>query len=234
MGHTISFRVVFSLLVFASAGGWLAGCGGKATESADNGGSGLGGSPVVTPPSAGASNGGKSVGGASSMAGRAAAGGEASGGASGAGGVTSSGGGGMSAGASGAPSAGSGSGGPECAAGCLKLCQGGDCMCSCPSVSSITLACGSTQHEQQFKNSCSTAGDCFIAEHYTGCCRVTATGMNVMEKPSFDAFESRVCGGPPICDCAVDRLTTDDGKMSTRDANRGIACMGGVCRSSTL
>jgi hypothetical protein len=71
--------------------------------------------------------------------------------------------------------------------------------------------------------------DCFGAEHYTGCCRVTVVGLNVSQREGFAAWENDTCHGPPVCGCAVDTLTADDGKMIKRDMSYAVHCVAGKC-----
>jgi hypothetical protein len=101
-------------------------------------------------------------------------------------------------------------------------------MCSCPTT---TLRCGSTAqpYETAFQSACKIDDDCFGAEHYIGCCRVTVTGLNVSQREGFTKWEKDMCQSPPACGCAIDTLVTDDGKMIRREMSYAARCLAGKC-----
>lgn len=76
--------------------------------------------------------------------------------------------------------------------------------------------------------SCNTAADCFVAKHYTGCCRVEAIGLHVSEFSRFEANENR-CGGPPECGCCCDRVFGENGGSGAADTTITVDCVAGVC-----
>jgi hypothetical protein len=84
-----------------------------------------------------------------------------------------------------------------------------------------------------FNKSCTKASDCFLAEHWAGCCRLNAVGLNYIEMPRFLDFEAK-CGGPPPCGCCCDRVFTEDGMMLAPTANVGVDCVAGACVTKGL
>jgi hypothetical protein len=230
MAHAFDLRrTSFSLMAVVLPA--LASCGSTQHDVGYLGGGG-----------AGSSQGGAPSGGAA--AGSQASSGSVSGGHVGAGGSTvEQAGGGAAGSAETAGEAGQGGGAPPvggastaggagsltCDIGCVQLCEGGaGCMCSCPTTS---LTCVGASTEYNFPSRCTVDADCFVAEHYTGCCRVQATGLSVEAQTTFETFESSVCNGPPVCGCAVDQLTTDDGQVIQRNKSYAVKCMMGACKS---
>lgn len=114
--------------------------------------------------------------------------------------------------------------------GCIQLCEAGLCNCACPTTG---LKCWGniSQDEVSFSSACSGDDDCFGAEHYTGCCRVAVVGLNAQQQDAFAQWESETCQSPPTCGCAIDTLTTDDGKMIGRDATYAARCVAGTCET---
>jgi hypothetical protein len=100
---------------------------------------------------------------------------------------------------------------------------------------STTLRCWSDfQDAYVFSRTCTQKSDCFVAAHWMGCCNQRAIGMNVSEQSRFDSFAG-VCGGPPVCGCCCDRVTTDDGTtVAVGSAAFAVDCVAGICRSSLL
>jgi len=192
-----------------------------------SGGANQGGTAMAGGDAGAVSRAGSAAAGANSVAGSPTDGGTSSAGASS---------GGMAAiadagspGESGAASVG-GAASTSCDEGCVKLCEAGLCMCSCPSTS---LKCPSAvqPNEVSFSSNCKVDGDCFGAEHYTGCCRVSVVGLNVSQREGFTLWEKDTCQSPPVCGCAVDTLTADDGKMIKREMSYAVRCVAGKCAS---
>jgi hypothetical protein len=96
-----------------------------------------------------------------------------------------------------------------------------------------TLRCANTAQavERTFQTSCKVDDDCFGAEHYVGCCRVTVAGINASQREGFTKWEKDTCHSPPICDCGIDTLVTDDGKMIRREVSYALRCADGKCAS---
>jgi hypothetical protein len=89
---------------------------------------------------------------------------------------------------------------------------------------------GSSASAYVFDKSCSQKSDCFVADHYRGCCNLHAIGLNVAEQSRFDSFEMS-CGGAPPCDCCCDRVTVEDGKSVDAATKPDVDCVGGVCKT---
>lgn len=114
------------------------------------------------------------------------------------------------------------------------VCIHGASECPAPDggVVTETLTCWSRSDTSAFAKSCTTERDCFVADHWAGCCHIEAVGLNVTEKDAFTAFEA-ACGGAPACGCCCDRTTTDDGMTVSSGATVSVACVSGVCTTKT-
>jgi hypothetical protein len=89
---------------------------------------------------------------------------------------------------------------------------------------------GNTPMFPMFDKTCTVAADCVTALHMINCCgTLTAIGINVAEKPAFDAAESTCQMQYPGCGCAQFPTTTEDGKMSMDDNQIQVACSNGQC-----
>jgi hypothetical protein len=230
----LNFRVTLGLTIALVVTAGTGACSSRQNDVAFSqggdqamGGSGTQAGSGTAGASAGATaQAGSGAAGANNDAGGPAAGGKGSGGASAAGTA------GVSAGSSGEAGAASvgGAASASCDEGCTDLCEGGMCMCSCPT---ITLTCPNQVQtlEQWFSSACKVDDDCFGAEHYVGCCRVSVVGLNVSQREGFAAWEKDTCHNPPVCGCAIDTLTTEDGKMIKREMSYAVHCVAGKCAS---
>lgn len=211
----------------------LVAAGGACSSRENENASGQGGN-ALTGGSAnhGGANAGGGSAGAVSQAGSAAAGVHSVAGASFAGGTSAGGSASGAAGSSGESGAASvgGASSTNCDEGCVPLCEGGVCTCSCPTTP-LTCANAAQPNETSFSSACAIDGDCFGAEHYIGCCLVSVVGLNASQRVGFTQWETDACKSPPVCGCAVDRLTTDDGKMIGRDMSYAVRCVAGKCAS---
>jgi len=79
--------------------------------------------------------------------------------------------------------------------------------------------------------SCRTAADCFVAKHYTGCCRVQAIGLHVSEFSRFQAFETS-CGGIPPCGCCCDTIFAEGGGSGSANTAIAVDCVAGACQTT--
>src|SRR2546430_15677212 len=72
------------------------------------------------------------------------------------------------------------------------------------SPTSVELTCES--HGTTFpllEKACTTAADCFIAQHMISCCgTMVAIGFNVSSKPAFTSSERKCDAAYPGCGCA--------------------------------
>lgn len=91
-----------------------------------------------------------------------------------------------------------------------------------------TLACWSRTGSSDFAKSCIADRDCFVAAHWTGCCRIEAIGLNAAENDAFTAFET-TCGGAPACGCCCDTTVAEDGKTVPPGTTAIVACVSGAC-----
>jgi hypothetical protein len=99
-------------------------------------------------------------------------------------------------------------------------------------TSTVELKCFSgSQTPHTFAKSCATQADCFVAQHWEGCCNVHAIGLQASEQSSFDAFEM-ACGGAPPCGCCCDRVTTEDGNVNGSATTTLVDCASGLCTTS--
>jgi hypothetical protein len=110
------------------------------------------------------------------------------------------------------------------------VCIHGASECPAPDggVGVETLTCWSRSASSDFTKSCVADRDCFVAEHWAGCCRVEAVGLNTAEQGAFDAFETQ-CGGAPPCGCCCDVTTAEDGKTVPAGSTAIVACVAGFC-----
>ncbi|MSP17670.1 MAG: hypothetical protein EXR73_13880 [Myxococcales bacterium] len=86
-----------------------------------------------------------------------------------------------------------------------------------------------------FDRTCAADGDCFIARHQTDCCgTIVAWGLRSTEQAAFAAAE-KVCESQyPGCGCASNKVTTDDGTMTTMDHPIAVHCAAGMCRTTVM
>jgi hypothetical protein len=189
--------VIFTgcLLLLASS------CSGN-SESADFtdvGGTDSGGS-------VGSAQAGKNPSGGSSAGGRAGSGGGAQAG-SGAGAMATAG----SAGSSG-----------QCSAGCIELCEGGACSCSCNANCEGFAA-------PALDKSCATDDDCFAGVHTLDCCgSQVVLGYSVSAQSSFNGYETG-CRARAVCRCAPDDPTIEGGQVTSDLELRKAVCSAGHC-----
>jgi hypothetical protein len=81
-----------------------------------------------------------------------------------------------------------------------------------------------------FAKTCTMATDCATALHTVSCCgTLTAIGINVAEKPAFNAAEATCEMQYPACGCAQSPTTTEDGKTSMDDTQIQVGCTNGQC-----
>ena len=183
------------LLLLASS------CSGN-SESADF--TGVGG--THSGGSAGSAQAGKNTSGGASVGGSAGSGGAAQAG-SGAGAMAAAG----SAGSSG-----------ECGAGCIKLCEAGDCSCSC------TANCEGFV-EPALDKSCVRDDDCFAGVHTMDCCgSQVVLGYNVSTQSSFNGYETE-CMARAVCRCAANDPTIEGGQVTSDIELRRAVCSAGHC-----
>jgi hypothetical protein len=201
-------------------------------------------------------SGGVATGGSSSSAGRdgTGAGGTTSGGTTSNGGATSSG--GAAAPDSGASGGSSDAGNPglcgstpctptRCAGvGCgpAVCCEGPNgpiCIhgaTECPAddggVRTEKLQCTGGGRSAAFARSCSRDSECFVAEHWAGCCHIDAVGLNITERTAFTSFETS-CGGRPPCGCCCDRIVTESGMTVASGTAISVRCVDGTCITSS-
>ena len=229
-----------------ASGGTTSSAGGSTGGKPSSGGSTSAGGATTAggAPSSGGSNP------ASGGAGAAESGGSGAGG-SGSGGVVNTG--GSGGGSSGAGGAVDGGANPCGSTPCLPTrCAGVGCgpavccpgpnepICihgasECPldgGVRTETLQCFGGGATAAFARSCTRDADCFVASHYSGCCHVDALGLNVAEQAAFDAFDAK-CGGAPACDCCCDRVYTESGSVVSSGTAISVACVGGVCTTTS-
>ena len=96
----------------------------------------------------------------------------------------------------------------------------------------ITLACWIGAPEkatETFDKACSVDGDCVVANHWKGCCSLTAVGVAATQKSAFDAFEEQTCGGAPPCGCCCDHTVAEDGNPVVANATARAVCSAGAC-----
>jgi hypothetical protein len=106
-------------------------------------------------------------------------------------------------------------------------------QCPSPSAGEATglLQCwGNTLSAYTFDKSCTQKSDCFVADHYRGCCNIHAVGLNASETSRFASFEAS-CGGAPPCGCCCDHTMAEDGQMPTAGATVGVDCVAGLCKT---
>jgi hypothetical protein len=136
--------------------------------------------------------------------------------------------GGQASASGGAASSSGGVGGtPECPSGCIELCEGGDCSCTCPT----TPSCEGFERPALDK-SCSADADCFAGIHVADCCgsRVVL-GYNDSAAADFDAYEAD-CVQRALCPCISQPPTLEDGQ-ATSDVDQAVArCISGQCFGS--
>src|SRR6185437_6765118 len=78
--------------------------------------------------------------------------------------------------------------------------------------------------------SCTTATDCFAAEHQTNCCgQREFVGMNTAGQAPYQSLEAKCDAMYPACGCAEGAPTTDDGSTIQFNETPGVACVQGVC-----
>jgi hypothetical protein len=78
--------------------------------------------------------------------------------------------------------------------------------------------------------SCTTATDCFAAEHQTNCCgQREFIGMGTSAQAQFQSLETKCEATYPACGCAEGQPTTDDGSKIQFSATPGVACVQGTC-----
>lgn len=99
----------------------------------------------------------------------------------------------------------------------------------CPGeLATQPLQCWSNTTVETFAKSCTTTSDCFVAKHYTGCCAVSAVGLNVSELDAFNAFEQS-CGGAPPCGCCCDQTIAENEAYVPGGSDAIVECAAGVC-----
>lgn len=117
-----------------------------------------------------------------------------------------------------------GTGGLQCG-GCIQLCEGGQCSCSCP-----TSCAGYARPTLQ--KSCKSDADCFAGVHTADCCgSLVVLGYNTAAKVAFATYESD-CTKRATCACAPLPATLENGQ-ATPDVNQRVAlCITGQCYGS--
>lgn len=139
---------------------------------------------------------------------------------------------GGSAGSGGAAQAGSGAGamatagsaGPSgaCGAGCVELCEGGVCSCSCNATCEDFA-------QPTLDKSCATDDECFAGVHTLDCCgSQVVLGYRVSEQASFDDYEAE-CAARAVCRCAPAEPTIEGGQATSDIEHRKAICNGGQC-----
>ena len=107
-----------------------------------------------------------------------------------------------------------------------------ECPAADGGVRTETLRCLGVARNADFARSCSKDSECFVAEHWAGCCHIDAVGLNVTEKTAFSSFETS-CGGPPACGCCCDRVFTESGMTVASGTAVSVRCVAGMCTTSS-
>ena len=116
--------------------------------------------------------------------------------------------------------------GPVCIHGATE-CPGAD-----GGVRTEKLQCLGGSMTADFARSCSRDSECFVAEHWSGCCHIDAVGLNVTEQTAFTSFETS-CGGRPACGCCCDRIFTESGMTVASGTALSVRCVDGMCTTSS-
>ena len=122
----------------------------------------------------------------------------------------------------GAGTATGGSGASSACGGCIRLCEGGVCSCSCPS-SCEGFVCPTLD------KSCAVDTDCFADLHVTDCCgSVVVLGYSVAAQSVFDTYESD-CQSRAVCDCLSQPPTLENGTVTSDVTQARAVCVSGQC-----
>ena len=146
-----------------------------------------------------------------------ASGGSGSGGSAGSGGAAQAG-----SGAGTMATAGSAGSNAACGAGCIELCEGGVCSCSCAASCEDFAA-------PALDKSCAADSDCFAGVHTLDCCgSLVVLGYNLSVQSSFDEYETD-CRSRALCRCAPAEPTIEGGQVTSDIELRRAVCSGGKC-----
>ena len=107
-----------------------------------------------------------------------------------------------------------------------------ECPAADGGVRSEKLQCTGGGRSGDFARSCSKDAECFVAEHWAGCCHIDAVGLNVTDRAAFTSFEAS-CGGPPPCGCCCDRIVTESGMSVASGSPISVRCVDGMCTTSS-
>jgi hypothetical protein len=78
--------------------------------------------------------------------------------------------------------------------------------------------------------SCTTAADCFAGAHTANCCgQVQFIGFNNSAKTQFQTLEAQCDLTYPLCGCAAQQPTADDGSRLRFSDQAGVTCVQGKC-----
>jgi hypothetical protein len=78
--------------------------------------------------------------------------------------------------------------------------------------------------------SCTTAADCFAGAHTTNCCgQVQFIGFSNSAKTQFQTLEAQCDLTYPLCGCAAQQPTADDGSRLRFSDQAGVTCVQGKC-----
>jgi hypothetical protein len=142
--------------------------------------------------------------------------------------TTTGSGGGAGAGASSSGGTGTGGGsatggsGSGACGGCIRLCEGGVCSCSCP-VSCEGFA------RPTLDKSCTANADCFADVHVADCCgSLVVLGYNIAARSVFDTYESD-CQSHAVCDCLSQPPTLENGTVTSDVTQARAVCVSGQC-----
>jgi hypothetical protein len=110
----------------------------------------------------------------------------------------------------------------QCGTGCVELCEGGLCSCSC------AASCEGFASPALGK-SCATDDDCFAGVHILDCCgSQIVLGYNLSVQSSFDEYEAD-CTSRALCRCAPAEPTIEGGQVTSDIELRRAVCSGGQC-----
>src|SRR6476646_2799075 len=78
--------------------------------------------------------------------------------------------------------------------------------------------------------SCTTAADCFAGAHTSNCCgQVQFIGFRNSVKTQFETLEAQCDATYPLCGCAAQQPTADDGSRLRFDRQADVTCLQGKC-----
>jgi hypothetical protein len=110
----------------------------------------------------------------------------------------------------------------QCAAGCIELCEGGVCSCSCAASCDDFVP-------PALDKSCATDDECFAGVHTLDCCgSQVVLGYNLSVQSSFDDYEAD-CTSRALCPCPANEPTIEGGQVTSDIELRRAVCSAGQC-----